>query len=166
MVRTVGKGIVLIAARDHFGATHALGSGFVIDRSGLVATNYHVVENASSASVRFRDGTEVEVVGYRALDRKHDLAILQLKSLPENSEVLTLQVSDNVKQGDAVIAIGHPGGFEFTVSNGIISAIRKTAEMPEQVQAFLKSDPECRWLQITAPSAAGSSGARCRAAAR
>ena len=86
------------------------------------------------------------------------MAVLQLKSLPKTSEVLTLQVSNNLKQGDAVIAIGHPAGFEFTVSNGIISAIRKTAEMPEQVQAFLKSDPECRWLQITAPSAAGSSG--------
>lgn len=158
MVRSVGKGIVLIAARDQFGAMRALGSGFVIDRSGLVATNYHVIENASSASVRFRDGTAVEVAGYRALDKKHDLAVLQLKSLPKTSEVLTLQVSNNLKQGDAVIAIGHPAGFEFTVSNGIISAIRKTAEMPEQVQAFLKSDPECRWLQITAPSAAGSSG--------
>ena len=83
VAQTVGKGIVLIAARDHYGATHALGSGFVIDRSGLVATNYHVIENASSASVRFRDGTAVEVVGYRALDKKHDLAVLQTEVPPQ-----------------------------------------------------------------------------------
>ena len=136
-----------------------MGSGFVIDRSGLVATNYHVIAQASSASVRFRNGTEVEVAGYGVLDKKHDLAILQLKDPPKDLTALPIRIPESLKQGDSVVAIGHPGGFEFTVTNGIVSAIRKTAEMPAQVHDFLKSDPECRWLRNPALlSAAGSSG--------
>jgi S1-C subfamily serine protease/thiol-disulfide isomerase/thioredoxin len=158
MAAKVGKGIVFVSTRDRLGAKRALGSGFVIDASGLVATNYHVIKDASSATVRFRDKTEVEVAGYRALDRQHDLAILQLKDPPKDLLALNLQPPGVVKQGDAVVAIGHPGGFEFTVANGIVSAIRKTKEMPDEIRANLGADPDCRWLQITAPSAPGSSG--------
>ena len=81
-----------------------------------MATNYHVIKDASSASVRFRDGTEAEVAGYRSLDTKHDLAILQLTNPPRTMEVLKINVPAGLKQGEAIIAIGHPGGFEFTVS--------------------------------------------------
>jgi len=154
----VGKGIVLVSTRDHLGEKQKLGTGFVIDPSGLIATNYHVIKDASVASVRFRDGTEMGVVGYGVLDKRHDLAILQLKDPPRTLTALTIQVPEALKQGDTVIAIGHPVGFEFTVSNGIVSAIRKTKEMPEQIQAFLNSEPDCRWLQINALSAPGSSG--------
>jgi len=152
------KGIVFISSRNSFGEITGLGSGFVIDPSGLVATNYHVIKQASSAWARFRDGTEVEITGYRVLDKKRDLALLQLKSVPKSIYALKIALAEEPKQGDAIIAIGHPGGFEFSVSNGIVSAIRKMAEMPEGVQAFLKTDPECKWIQISAPSAPGSSG--------
>jgi thiol-disulfide isomerase/thioredoxin len=158
LTRRVEGGIVFVASRDPFGSQIGLGSGFVIDGSGLVATNYHVIKDAASAWVKFRDGAEVEVTGYRLLDKKHDLALLQLKAPPKSVAVLQVDTKDELKQGDAILAIGHPGGFEFTVSNGIISAIRKTAEMPEQIRQYLASDPECVWVQISAPSAAGSSG--------
>ena len=158
VMRKVEKAIVFLATRDHLGRNRGLGSGFVIDASGALVTNYHVIANASSASARFRDGTEVEVAGYRVLDKKRDLAILQLKEPPQGLHVIKPQAAKDLKQGDNVFAIGHPGGFEFTVSNGIIGAIRKTAEMPEQVRGFLKSDPNSIWLQVSAPAAPGSSG--------
>ena len=153
----VENGVVSISTRNSLGASAGLGSGFLIDASGLVATNYHVIKEASSATVRFRSGTEVEVAGYRAIDRKHDLAIVQLKSVPKTAAVLKI-AADGPKQGDSITAIGHPGGFEFTVASGIVSAIRKTSEMPDDVKEFLKTRADCKWIQITAPSAPGSSG--------
>jgi S1-C subfamily serine protease/thiol-disulfide isomerase/thioredoxin len=158
VMREVDKAIVFLATRDQLGRKRGLGSGFVIDTSGALVTNYHVIANASSASARFRDGTEVEVAGYRVLDKKRDLAILQLKEAPRGVHAIKPQAAKGLKQGDNVFAVGHPGGFEFTVSNGIIGAIRKTAEMPEDVRAFLNSDPNSVWLQVSAPSAPGSSG--------
>jgi thiol-disulfide isomerase/thioredoxin len=157
ITRKVENGVVSISTRDSLGASAGMGSGFLIDASGLVATNYHVIKEASSASVRFRDGAEVEVTGYRAIDSKRDIAILQLKSVPKSAAVLKV-AADGPKQGDSIMAIGHPGGFEFSVASGIVSAIRKTSEMPDDVKEFLKTHPDCKWIQITAPSAPGSSG--------
>ncbi|NQU23711.1 MAG: trypsin-like peptidase domain-containing protein [Candidatus Nealsonbacteria bacterium] len=158
VIDDVGKGIAYISTRNQFGREVGLGSGFVIDGSGLVATNYHVIAEAASASVKFRDGTEREVAGYRALDKKSDLAILQLEDPPADLRVLTLKKAEGLMAGDRVIAIGHPSGFKFTASSGMISAIRKTAEMRKEIQEFLKSDPDVQWLQIDAPISAGCSG--------
>jgi thiol-disulfide isomerase/thioredoxin len=153
----VENGVVSISTCNSLGGKAGLGSGFLIDASGLVATNYHVIREASSATARFRDGTEVEITGCRAIDSKRDLAIVQLKSVPKSATVLK-SAAEAPKQGDAVMAIGHPGGFEFSISSGIISAVRKTSEMPDEVKEFLKTKADCKWIQITAPSAPGSSG--------
>ncbi len=110
ITKKVQGGVVLITTHGVLGEPIALGSGFVIDKTGLVATNYHVVANASSAVARFRDGTEVAIDGYRILDKNRDLALLQLKSgLPKQGVTLALQAADKAKQGDTVTAIGHPG---------------------------------------------------------
>lgn len=100
----------------------SLGSGFVIDESGFILTNNHVVERASEVEIFFNDGKrtslKAKVIG---TDKKSDIALLQVKS---GSHLLPMALgnSDLVKVGESVIAIGNPFGLSHTVTAGIISA--------------------------------------------
>jgi serine protease Do len=98
----------------------SLGSGFVIDASGIVITNNHVVEGADQIDVNFTDGTSLkaELVGR---DPKVDLAVLRVKTdrpLP----AVSFGDSDKLRIGDWVLAIGNPFGLGGSVSLGIVSA--------------------------------------------
>ncbi|NJO53610.1 MAG: DegQ family serine endoprotease [Bacteroidales bacterium] len=98
----------------------SLGSGFVIDASGIIVTNNHVVEGADEIFVTFNDTTRLkaEVVGR---DSKIDLAVLKVK--PEKPlKAVKLGDSDKLRLGEWVIAIGNPFGLGGTVTLGIISA--------------------------------------------
>ena len=100
----------------------SLGSGFVIDDSGYIFTNHHVIAQASEVEVFFDDGKHTKlnakVVG---TDKKSDVAVLQVKPGPYLLP-LTLGNSDAVKVGETVVAIGNPFGLSHTVTAGIISA--------------------------------------------
>ncbi|SVD17887.1 uncharacterized protein METZ01_LOCUS370741, partial [marine metagenome] len=98
----------------------SLGSGFIIDKSGLVVTNNHVIAEADEISVRLSDGTRLKakLVGK---DAKTDLALLKVvpeKELPS----LNWGNSENSRVGDWVLAIGNPFGLGGSVTAGIISA--------------------------------------------
>jgi len=98
----------------------SMGSGFVIDASGLIVTNNHVVEGASVIEVHFQDSTilKAELVGR---DPKTDLAVLRVKSeLP--LPVVAFGDSDTLRIGEWVVAIGNPFGLGGSVSLGIVSA--------------------------------------------
>lgn len=100
----------------------SVGSGFVIDASGLIVTNNHVIDGADKISVSFVDGSrlDAELVG---TDPKIDIALLRVK--PEKGKPLTAVPwgdSDTGEEGDWVIAIGNPLGLGGTVTAGIISA--------------------------------------------
>jgi S1-C subfamily serine protease len=99
------------------------GSGVVLDTSGHILTNYHVVAQATSVRVRFSTGEErtAQVVG---TDRGNDLALLKV-DLPANTPAAPLGDSDQVQVGDPAIAIGSPFGLEETVTQGIISAVHR-----------------------------------------
>ena len=84
VIERVNHGVVLIVSHDSKGNELGLGSGFVIDASGLVATNFHVLRTASAADATFMDGTKIEITGCRAWDEDSDLAILQLAKQPKN----------------------------------------------------------------------------------
>jgi S1-C subfamily serine protease len=100
------------------------GSGVVLDKSGRILTNNHVVEGARAISVRFADGSarEARVLG---TDRGNDLALLAVE-LPPGAGVAPLGDSDRVAVGEAAIAIGSPFGLEGTVTQGIVSAVQRT----------------------------------------
>ncbi len=100
--------------------TTSLGSGFIIDPSGLIVTNNHVIEGADEISVILHNGTRLKakVVGR---DSKTDLAVLQVKSKKKLSFV-RFGNSDKARVGDWVVAIGNPFGLGGTVTAGIISA--------------------------------------------
>ncbi|OIR06261.1 putative periplasmic serine endoprotease DegP-like precursor [mine drainage metagenome] len=99
----------------------ALGSGFIIDPSGLVVTNNHVITDADEISVILHDGRafKAKVVG---ADSKADLALLRLEDAPSKLPSVPLGNSDLSRVGDWVLAIGNPYGLGGTVTAGIISA--------------------------------------------
>ncbi len=98
----------------------SLGSGFIIDKSGYIVTNNHVIENADKIKVKLKGGDEfdAEVVGR---DPNTDLALIRIKA-DGDLPVLKIGNSDTLKVGQWVVAIGSPFGFEQTVTAGIVSA--------------------------------------------
>jgi len=99
---------------------NALGSGFIIDASGYIVTNHHVIAEADEISVRLADDTvlEAELVGS---DEKTDLALLKVTS-PTPLPATTWGDSEAARIGDWVVAIGNPFGLGGTVTAGIVSA--------------------------------------------
>jgi len=122
----------------------ATGSGFIIGSDGIIATNYHVIDGATSGKVTSNDGTEYKidyVLGYvKPTDTSsNDLAILKINA--NNLPICNLGDSSEVTVGDSVVAIGSPLGLPNVVSNGIISKV-----WSEGI------------IQITAPISHGNSG--------
>src|ERR671936_729077 len=128
----VGVDRAVVTNDAFFGAreSQALGSGFVIDKSGHVVTNYHVVEGASKVEVSFSGNDEMPatVVG---TDPSTDIAVLRIKRAQSRSLTpLDLGNSSAVRVGDAVVAIGNPFGLERTVTAGIVSALQREITAP------------------------------------
>jgi S1-C subfamily serine protease len=101
----------------------AIGSGYVIDREGHVATNYHVIANARNVSVAFSDGSvyTAKVIGS---DLFSDSAVLELQNVPAEKLVpLPLGNSSNLAVGDEVAAIGSPFGLTGSMSTGVVSGL-------------------------------------------
>ena len=98
----------------------SLGSGFIVDAAGFIATNNHVIQDADEITVIFHDGSRLkaEVVGR---DAKSDLAVLKVTPTTKLSAV-SFGNSDKSRVGDWVIAIGNPFGLGGTVTAGIVSA--------------------------------------------
>jgi S1-C subfamily serine protease len=118
-----------------FGATQtqrALGSGFVIDKAGHIVTNYHVVRGATSIEVSFSNNERIKatVVG---VDPSTDIAVLKVNVKSRALRSLPLGNSDDVRVGDQVIAIGNPFGLDRSVTAGIVSAVQRRIEAPNQL---------------------------------
>jgi len=101
--------------------SRSLGSGFIIDPSGLVITNNHVIEGAEKIKVRLAGEKEYQAT-VKGRDPKTDLALIQITNPPKDLSVLTLGDSDTIQVGDWVLAVGNPFGLSHTVTQGIISA--------------------------------------------
>jgi putative serine protease PepD len=110
----------------------ALGSGFVIDKAGHIVTNYHVVQGASLIQVSFSNNERfnAKVVG---VDPSTDVAVLKVNVKSRALKTLTLGNSDTVRVGDQVIAIGNPFGLDRSVTAGIVSAVQRRIEAPNNL---------------------------------
>ncbi|MFG1297627.1 DegQ family serine endoprotease [Xanthobacter variabilis] len=118
----------------------SLGSGVIVDPSGLVVTNYHVIEGADEIRVALNDKREYEAE-VLLRDQRTDLAILRIK--PEGKESfasLDLGNSDELAVGDLVLAIGDPFGVGQTVTQGIVSAVARTQVGVSDYQFFIQTD--------------------------
>jgi putative serine protease PepD len=107
----------------------AQGSGFVIDSDGHIVTNDHVVEKAQSVSVRFWDGStyKASVVG---TDPSTDLGVIKVDAPSSVLHPLSIGDSNQLQVGDGVVAIGSPFGLEETVTSGIVSALHRQMQAP------------------------------------
>ncbi|HYH93912.1 MAG TPA: trypsin-like peptidase domain-containing protein, partial [Candidatus Saccharimonadales bacterium] len=107
-----------------------VGSGFVFDADGLILTNAHVIEGATTVTVTFQDGTE-RAGTVVSTDPQHDLAVVRV----EGTGLPTIEIGDAsaLKVGQLVVAIGSPlGTFTETVTSGILSATDRTIEVGDQ----------------------------------
>jgi len=100
-----------------------IGSGFIVSPDGIILTNAHVVDGASTVTVKLTDKREftAKVIGS---DRPSDVAVLKISA--ENLPIVKLDPADDVKVGEWVIAIGSPFGFENSATSGIVSAKSRT----------------------------------------
>lgn len=169
--------IVRIEAGDQ------LGTGFIVDQSGLVATNLHVVSGKKEIKIKLHDGAVYPVLAIAGIDPGRDLAVVRIKP---TSPMPTLRLGDSsaMVPGDKIIAIGNPlGVFDYSISNGLVSQVRpvctreqvelhvknrarfeELAQKPNRTEAEegeleqLRCPQELTLLQISAPISQGSSG--------
>jgi S1-C subfamily serine protease len=144
IAKSASGAVVTIVMSDNDGHALIQGSGFLVSKDGRVVTNYHVIENGTSGIIKLPNGAFFLVDGVVAIDKARDVAII--KAHGEDFRTLTLGNSDLTQAGEEVVAIGNPLSLESTVSNGIVSAIRKG------------DDGAVIFLQITTPISPGSSG--------
>lgn len=106
------------------------GSGFVYDTEGHIVTNYHVVENAQQLLVTLADGQtyEAQIVG---TDPINDLAVISVDGAKSLPEPLVVGDSDSLQVGQFVLAIGNPFGLEQTLTTGVVSALGRVIQSPE-----------------------------------
>src|SRR5262245_48388883 len=119
----VKDSIVVIGYAGREGSPQGLGTGFVIDKSGLIATNLHVIGEARPISVQTADGKTLAVKAVHASDRPLDLAIVQVEA--ENLPALTLAGSEPVAPGESVVVMGNPQGLKHSVVSGVVSGTRE-----------------------------------------
>jgi serine protease Do len=124
----------------HFGPRRSLGSGFVLDASGYIITNHHVVDEATEIVVRLNDEKEykAEIVGG---DAKTDIAVIKISDASGLVPV-PLGDSDDLQVGEWVVAVGSPFGLDHTVTAGIVSAKGRKINRPDQspYDDFIQTD--------------------------
>jgi len=112
-------------SRNTFLVPKGSGSGFIWDQSGHVVTNYHVIQDANEAMIRTADGKEfnARLVGTSPM---HDIAVLKIDVSQKHSPALPLGTSHDLRVGQKVFAIGNPFGLDWTLTNGIVSALNRS----------------------------------------
>jgi serine protease Do len=128
------------------GEKRQLGSGFVIDPSGVIVTNYHVINGAFLVTATFSDGTQLEAKVLSA-DRLADIALLKVE-WPKPLPTVRWADSRKVQIGDEVLAIGNPLGVGLSVTGGIVSALDRD----------IMETPYDDYIQTDAPINHGNSG--------
>jgi S1-C subfamily serine protease len=128
VVRVEGYGLVTPAEDPN--APVNTGSGVIILDTGVILTNLHVVQGATTIRVTFADGLEADafVTGVRP---EHDLAVLQAKTLPDDIVAATLTSTDKLRPGDRVVAVGYPFGIGPSVSAGVVSGLKREFRSPQ-----------------------------------
>jgi serine protease Do len=132
------KSVVVITFAGRDGKRQGLGTGFIVSADGLIATNLHVLGEARPITVQLADGKRCDVTAVHASDRAADLAIVRIdaRDLPP----LALGDSDQLKAGQAIVALGNPRGLANSVVAGVLSA-RRQVEGRQMLQVALPIEP-------------------------
>jgi regulator of sirC expression with transglutaminase-like and TPR domain len=144
IIDEVRPSTVTIQVRGRDGGQIGLGTGFVIDSSGLLATNFHVITEGRPLTVELASGRQLPVLAIEASDRRRDLAILRVEVGADPLPALNLSDAPLPDQGTRVLAFGNPLGLRDSVVTGIVSAVREMDGRP--------------MLQLAMPTQPGNSG--------
>ncbi len=120
-------------------AQKSLGSGVILDESGLVITNNHVIENMNEVRIALADRREFEAT-IVLRDPRTDLAVVKIKSPTGGLVAMPFGDSEALEVGDFVMAIGNPFGVGQTVTQGIVSALARTQVGSADYQYFIQTD--------------------------
>lgn len=126
-----GAAGAVVSIRVRAGSSLGSGTGFLIDKSGTIVTNAHVVQSANTVAVRLDDGVEPIEARVTGTDPSTDLAVLKADADDvKGINPLKLADSDDVRVGDYALAIGYPLGLDRTATQGIISGLGREIEAP------------------------------------
>ena len=138
IAQKVSPAVVLIRGVSVEG-TESSGSGFIVDSSGTIVTNLHVIASLRSGGVKLASGDLFDEFRVRAIDRRRDIGVIQIPGygLP----TVTLGDSDDVAQGDHVSLIGNPFELEGSFTTGVVSAVRALEEGFRVIQTDAAANP-------------------------
>jgi regulator of sirC expression with transglutaminase-like and TPR domain len=124
VIQSVSPAVATIRVQGRDGQQIGIGTGFVIDATGLIATNFHVITEGRPFTVEMPSGRMLPVLAVESSDRASDLALLRVD--PGDKKLPSLKLADNSlpSQGSRVLAFGNPLGMRDSVVTGIISAIQ------------------------------------------
>ncbi len=144
IIKKIQPSTVVIFCYDEKGKITGQATGFFLNKKGEIITNYHVFSKADYIKVKTIDGETYPMKYILAFDRAGDLARISLDELPNN--IYPLQLNTSIPEvGENIVVIGNPMGYEYTASEGIVSAVREIESVG-------------RLIQISAPISPGSSG--------
>lgn len=164
LIREAEKGVFFIRVMDAGGKPIAMGTGFLANKTGAVVTSLHLIcppmGCAAAVEAVAADGKVCAVKGVTQSDESLDLAVLQLAEVPPDAVPIALAGNELPERGSYVLVLGHPMEFRFVSTDGIVSAVNKTRDLPA---SFRDSDcihtaPDVVWLQTSAAVAMGNSG--------
>ncbi len=142
---SVKPSIALIESVDRTCREGGRGTGVVVGEKGLIATNFHVIGDHRDFVVRFADGSSYKPSSIVAVDRARDLALFRIED--KESPPLLLGDSNSLNPGETILSIGNPLGYSFSVSRGVVAAVRE-----------LELGDGRPMIQVAVPIEPGSSG--------
>lgn len=138
LVERAKESVVSVSFAGRDGQQAGLGTGFVIDADGLIATNLHVIGEARPITVQLADGTKYEVQEVYATDRLMDLAVLKIAV--NDLRPLKLAAPETLKQGAEIVVLGNPQGLRYSVVKGVNSGTREIDGKP-MIQLAIPIEP-------------------------
>jgi len=139
LAKRAKQSIVVIRSADREGRLSGTGTGFVVGRDGVIASNFHVIGANRAFSVELPDGRKLEPTHILAVDRVRDLALIKVDAT--NLVPLVLGDSDAAKPGQGIVTIGNPLGLDFSVGKGVIAATERAVDDVPMLQVAIPLEP-------------------------
>jgi len=149
VVRRVRPSVVLILVGEGGGRLTGTGSGLIVGADGTILTAHHLIRDAREVQVRLYNGDAYDEVDLVGVDERRDIAALRITG--QNLPVLSSAGPQSFEPGSTVYAVSNPSNLSWTVSPGLLSAVRRAEEVKGAGEGY-------QLIQFTAPVSPGSSG--------